>query len=39
MYDIYDNSNNIVRGGFSSWKKAYDFKVINSRLDWIIKKR
>ena len=39
FYDIYDSCGQLVRGGFPSYHKAFNFCFVNQRCDWDIKKR
>lgn len=36
-YSVYDSYGQLVRGGFSTWKAAYTFKIVMNRLDWKVK--
>lgn len=38
MYYVLDSTNEIVRA-FCTFSEANNFKVINNRMDWIIKNK
>lgn len=38
MYKVFDSTNNLVRGGFSSYQDALNYKIVFGNSGWYISK-